>query len=51
MPVPGGKAHEIWASDLARVGNRSGLTVLVPVFALDRRFTTVLGLILTTAEV
>jgi hypothetical protein len=45
MPVPGGKAHEICASDLAGVRDRSGLAVPVYVFALGRGFATVLGLV------
>src|SRR5947199_3718877 len=34
MSVPGGKAHEICAPDLAGVCDRSDLAVPVPVFAL-----------------
>src|SRR6266699_3748921 len=46
MAVPGGKAHEICASDLAGVCDRSDLAVPVPVFALGRGSPTVLGLVL-----
>ena len=51
MPVPGGEAHEICASDLAGVCHRSDLAVPVPVFALDRGFATVLGLVLNGMDV
>ena len=44
MAVPGGEAHEICASDLAGVCDRSDLAVPVPVFALGRGSATVLGL-------
>ena len=46
MPVPGGEAHEICASDLAGVCDRSDLGVPVPVFALGCGSPTVLGLVL-----
>ena len=46
MPVPGGEAHEICASDLAGVGDHSDLVVPVYVFALGRASPTVLGLVL-----
>ena len=46
MPVPGGEAHEICASDLAGVCHRSGLAVPVPVFALGCGSPAVLGLFL-----
>ena len=46
MPVPGGEAHEICASDLAGVCHRSDLAVPVYVFALGCGFATVLGLVL-----
>ncbi len=44
MSVPGGKAHEICAPDLAGVCHRSDLALPVPVFALGCGFATVLGL-------
>ena len=46
MPVPGGEAHEICASDLAGVCHRSDLAVPVYVFALGRGSAAVLGLVL-----
>ena len=46
MPVPGGEAHEICASDLAGVRDHSDLAVPVYVFALGRGSPTVLGLVL-----
>ena len=46
MPVPGGEAHEICASDLAGVCHRSDLAVPVYVFALGRGSATVLGFVL-----
>ena len=46
MPVPGGEAHEICASDLAAVCYRSGLALPVPIFALGRGSATLLGLFL-----
>ena len=46
MPVPGGEAHEICASDLAGVRDHSDLAVPVPVFALGRGSATVLGRVL-----
>ncbi len=46
MAVPGGKAHEICASDLAGVRDHSDLVVPVPVFALGRASATVLGRVL-----
>ncbi len=46
MSVPGGEAHEICASDLAGVCDRSDLAVPVPVFALGCGSPTVLGLVL-----
>ena len=46
MAVPGGKAHEICASDLAGVCHRSGFALPVPVFALGCGSPAVLGLVL-----
>ena len=45
MPVPGGEAHEICASDLAGVCHRSDLALPVYVFALGRASAAVLGLV------
>jgi hypothetical protein len=46
MPIPGGKAHETCASDLAGVCDCRSLAVPVYVFALGRGSATVLGLVL-----
>ncbi len=39
----GGEADEEWTCDLAGVGDRHGVVVLVPVFALGLGFASVLG--------